>query len=317
MKAIRVSELVSARETQSARDTLAEVDSSVPLTDGIPMRKELRDLYLMFKRVHRRVVPHISPIGYGRINDEGVIEVALCMPEDTHAMGYIGYYNNEGGTKYIIRSPNITNNKFRAGNPRYHAYETENLDRAFKHAKANIRPMSLAESVAKFVVPNLEAATTSYYESRRTVAKLFHTVAQHTALREELTHAYRSGHQFMNPEFHEAVKAMVDATNEANASPLPAALQYVYVRFIEFASGRIEVDVARLEDMMRRGDRYTYTRANTVLSSSTFPMEQLPEWLLNKVSALNLMEIDTYVAGLGVKRAPFAFFVERGSDELI
>ena len=97
---------------------------------------------------------------------------------------------------------------------------------------------------------------------------------------------------------------------EVNDSPLPTKIHLVFIRFY----GNGEVDITTPSPYTMVNNSYRIQIAGQMANDGealNVRENQVPDWLMNKVSALRMLEAQTYIPGLGVKRAENAYLVER------
>ena len=96
---------------------------------------------------------------------------------------------------------------------------------------------------------------------------------------------------------------------EVNDSPLPTKIHLVFIRF--YGNGEVDITTPSPYTMVNNSYRSQIATDDKVLNVRE---NQVPDWLMNKVSALRMLEAQMYVPGLGVKRAENAYLVERDAS---
>lgn len=272
--------------------------------DGVPMAPDMAAFYKAIKRIpaYRRVIPYIAPSG-SSIRSDGVCRVALAMPEDVFIMAVIDYAPGA----YGVISDTIKNDRYRKGTPDHYKLISSDMGRAVKNFTKNVRPMSPMVALSRMADNTCHLITASYNTSRKELGTKWEGIFGHSALKSELIQAYRSGYQFMDSGFRNLMDEMMQSYKEVNDSPLPATLDFVFIRF--FGNGDVDITIP---DTYKLYNGSVYRNNGSIFKGADCKSEaEVPEWLLNKVAALRMLSIHDYIPGLGVKRSEYAYLVER------
>ena len=240
----------------------------------------------------------------------------VYRPQDTYAMGYIGYcqvYNQE--QRYAVFSPNIHNGKYNYGEKQHMAsalHRTKGVANAAKHLCPLTTKQVLEFTQGDFVSALFDAKSTA----RSQVAKATQQIDLRlfaleryrkpdlNPLQDELQRILNSDYVFVDKELEAQLHAAFTATAEHEESKKLHEANHTFIEVIE-AHGRntfrgyAEVD----------NDRSLSRLADTKENLFYFTQEELPDRLIGSMSVLSLVEPGVYVSGVGYRAASNMFYV--------
>jgi hypothetical protein len=286
MKHIKVSELSS--QTVTAQDLRNETRP-----------QELADFCAELERSIRGI----------KFVDSSSSEVVAFFPNDVYALGRVAFANYRDifgkDPEYVIVSPHIHNQKYSIGRDQYHMKGTSNLATAVKNAKKFLRsysPVSMYEinedDFRRAVSKARDVLESGISELR---SKLFGTRygTPPSALCSELRGLVVSRYNFIDREFAEDVSTFFTKYDEYEALPKRSELQVSFVRVYNSFSGQ-QCDIVRKQD--------TASRYSDMVVES-HKLEELPEWMLGRLSVLQMMPAFSYVEGVGASAGDGMFYV--------
>jgi len=282
--------------------------------DGIPMTTCLANFYKAIKAVpaYRRLNAYIYPAA-STLTPHGVQKLALAFPEDVYVLASISHTAGN----YTVTSESIRNDRYKIGSPDHYRVSSMDMARALRNFKTNIRPLPPTSLLTRMAESTQGLMTGAYQTAQRELSKKWGDILDESIsrsnstclLRAELIHAYRSGHQFMDARFRKLMDDMMASYKEVNDSPLPTKIHLVFIRF--YGNGEVDITTPSPYTMVNNSYRSQIATDDKVLNVRE---NQVPDWLMNKVSALRMLEAQMYVPGLGVKRAENAYLVERDAS---
>jgi hypothetical protein len=283
MKHIRVSELSS--QTVTAQDLRNETRP-----------QELADFCAELERSIRGIKFVDSSSDFG---------VVAFFPNDVYALGRVAFTNyrdtGDGERMYCVQSNNIVNEKYSYGRPQHNMKMSKNLDVALRNCKKYLRsysPVSMYE-INKDDFHRAVSEAHAVLESgvKELGSKLFGRVLgvyPPSALLSELRGLVVSKYNFIDREFAEDVSTFLTKYDEYKALPKRSELQVSFVRVYNSFSGQ-QCDIVRKQD------------SDMVVESHK--LEELPEWMLGRLSVLQMMPAFSYVEGVGTSAGDGMFYV--------
>jgi len=237
---------------------------------------------------------------FGKVGDSNKVHV--YTEGQPFTMGYIGYGDwRDSGVEnidyYNVVSPNITNEKYNYGDARHRKMSTK-LDVALKTAKRyfrNLTPEQMAKNEARGIRNSYDNVR---YKLRKDKDDKHSDLLRGNAVLLEFRHMLQQGYEFVDQRFGEEVQAYItsiDEYTEAKAKGLDVAFVRVFEKFGEQAFQ--VVNIHSLQDRSKYSDAVEYTE-NT-----------LPADLMGKLSALNMLQKDGYVEGVGFNSGDGLFYV--------
>ena len=243
----------------------------------------------------------------------------VYRPQDTYAMGYIGYCQvHETGDqeqRYAVFSPNIQNGKYNYGEKQHMTsalHRTKGVANAAKHLRPLTTKQVLEFTQGDFASALFDAKSAARNQVTRATqqidCKLFplerFRKADTTPLQDELQRILNSDYVFVDKELEAQLYAGFAAVAEHEENKKLHEANHTFIEVIE-AHGRntfrgyAEVD----------NDRSLYRMADTKENLFYFTQEELPDRLMGSMSVLSMVEPGVYVSGVGYRAASNMFYV--------
>ncbi len=243
----------------------------------------------------------------------------VYRPQDTYAMGYIGYCQvHETGDqeqRYAVFSPNIQNGKYNYGEKQHMTsalHRTKGVANAAKHLRPLTTKQVLEFTQGDFASALFDAKSTARNQVTRATqqidCKLFplerFRKADTTPLQDELQRILNSDYVFVDKELEAQLYAGFAAVAEHEENKKLHEANHTFIEVIE-AHGRntfrgyAEVD----------NDRSLSRLADTKENLFYFTQEELPDRLMGSMSVLSMVEPGVYVSGVGYRAASNMFYV--------
>jgi hypothetical protein len=196
----------------------------------------------------------------------------------------------------------IENVKYGEGRKQYYMKLTTNLKLAVKNALANLLPYT-AREMAGIEYPTMREKSE---ESGRVKASKLPTLLNavtHGVLMNEVRALHAAGVTFTTPEFQSIVDNMDEAVQLANAER-SKRVDMVLVSFVE-RNGSMMADCSEARDV--RNNHWP----NVADEVNTYPLADVPQFIVEKVSVLQGLDNGNHVDGVGVKIDDKLFWVEK------
>jgi len=240
----------------------------------------------------------------------------VYRPQDTYAMGYIGYcqvYNQE--QRYAVFSPNIHNGKYNYGEKQHMAsalHRPKGVANAAKHLRPLTAKQVLELTQGEFVSALFDAKSTA----RSQVAKATQQIDLRlfaleryrkpdlNPLQDELQRILNSDYVFVDKELEAQLHAAFTAVAEHEDSKKLHNAKHTFIEVIETHGRNTFRGYAEVDD-----DRSLYRMADTKENLFYFTQEELPDRLMGAMSVLSMVETGVYVSGVGYRAASNMFYV--------
>ena len=243
----------------------------------------------------------------------------VYRPQDTYAMGYIGYCQVHGtgdqGQRYAVFSPNIHNGKYNYGEKQHMAsalHRPKGVANAAKHLRPLTTKQVLEFTQGDFVSALFDAKSTA----RSQVAKATQQIDLRlfaleryrkpdlNPLQNELQRILNSDYVFVDKELEAQLHAAFTAVAEHEESKQLHDAKHTFIEVIESHGRNTFRGYAEVED-----DRSLYRMADTKENLFYFTQEELPDRLMGAMSVLSMVETGVYVSGVGYRAASNMFYV--------
>lgn len=250
----------------------------------------------------------------------GTESMWVYRPQDTYAMGYIGYcqvYNQEpSGKRYAVFSPNIHNGKYNYGEHQHMAsalHRTKGVANAAKHLRPLTTKQVLEFTQGEFVSAMYEAKSTARSQAAKATQqidlRLFalerYRKQDLNPLQNELQRILNSDYVFVDKELEAQLHAAFTAVAEHEDSKQLHNAKHTFIEVIESHGRNTFRGYAEVED-----DRSLYRMADTKENLFYFTQEELPDRLMGAMSVLTMVEPGKYVSGVGYRAAGNMFYVK-------
>ena len=244
----------------------------------------------------------------------------VYRPQDTYAMGYIGYCQvHETGDqeqRYAVFSPNIHNGKYNYGEKQHMAsalHRPKGVANAAKHLRPLTTKQVLEFTQGEFVSALFDAKSTARSQVARATQQIdcklfalerFRHKPDTTPLQDELQRILNSDYVFVDKELEAQLYAAFAAVAEHEESKKLHDAKHTFIEVIE-ANGRNTFrGYAEVDD-----DRSLFRLADTQENLFYFTQEELPDRLMGAMSVLSMVEVGIYVSGVGYRAANNMFYV--------
>ena len=245
----------------------------------------------------------IRGVKFGKVDGKRHREVHVYTEGQPFTMGYIGYGDwRDSGVEHVdyynVVSPNITNEKYSYGDSCFRKMSTK-LDVALKTAKRYFRNLT-PEQMAKNEANGIRSSYNDIrYDLRQDKDEKHSKLLRGDAVISEFRHMLQQGYEFVDQRFGEEVQAYItsiDEHAEAKAKGLDVAFVRVFEKFGEQA-----FQVVNIHSLQVHSSKYS--------DAVEYTSETLPVDLMGKLSALNMLQKDGYVEGVGFNSGDGLFYV--------
>ena len=243
----------------------------------------------------------------------------VYRPQDTYAMGYIGYCQvhdtGDQEQRYAVFSPNIHNGKYNYGEKQHMAsalHRPKGVANAAKHLRPLTTKQVLEFTQGEFVSALFDAKTTARSQVARATqqidCKLFplerFRKADTTPLQDELQRILNSDYVFVDKELEAQLYAAFAAVAEHEESKQLHDAKHTFIEVVEAHGRNTFRGYAEVND-----DRSLSRLADTQENLFYFTQEELPDRLMGAMSVLSMVEVGIYVSGVGYRAANNMFYV--------
>jgi len=286
------------------------------LVDGMVLNRRLAEFYKEVKSIY----PSIRVFVVGSYAFSTVTELALAFPANMYVAGKISI----SGDEYYVASSHIRNHRFRPGSEGFHTLSTGDLKKAIKNFRTYIRPADMRVDLENCASANAAIISEVCNAAMKDLNVTTRALIDDPDLVNELVHLVQSGHKFFSRTVQENADKMLTFIGEAREEVKMPFPHQMYVRCIENTPGNEEFEVMDLGQMgpiqgtaQSFPIRLSYNVSARASQPKTIFVRDAPDWMKDKISALNMMENNKYVRGLGLKRGEMCFFVDVAKDEVL
>lgn len=308
--------ILTNNEVISAATMAKELDYAHFL-NGVPCVKEVKEFgeelaklnpSLKFAPTNNRDVTHITDVD-GQKKLIKYHRFYVYMDDCPYMLGEIGYgdYSVRGssGDTFMVKSRKINNAKFSEWREQQNMIMAKDIKKAVKTALKYLMPyttrdiaeVSFSKFSSEISVATDKAKSNLYRELRE---------LNGNTLCEELRHLLRQNVAFKTIEFQSfASKADGLFAELDDETKRDISSQFVYV----YDGGdKMYADVFDTVDPRKE----SILRSKHMGETKTYSMEELPPDIVEKVSVLNILTDDQYVARVGMRVNSNTFWIERG-----
>ena len=240
----------------------------------------------------------------------------VYRPQDTYAMGYIGYcqvYNQE--QRYAVFSPNIHNGKYNYGENQHMTsalHRTKGVANAAKHLRPLTTKQVLEFTQGDFASALYDAKSTARNHVIRATQQIDYKLfplerfrkADTTPLQDELQRILNSDYVFVDKELEAQLYEAFAAAAEHEESKKLHEANHTFIEVIETHGRNTFRGYAEVDN-----DRSLSRLADTKENLFYFTQEELPDRLMGAMSVLSMVEPGVYVSGVGYRAASNMFYV--------
>jgi hypothetical protein len=243
----------------------------------------------------------------------------VYRPQDTYAMGYIGYFRvHETGDqeqRYAVFSPNIHNGKYNYGEKQHMAsalHRPKGVANAAKHLRPLTTKQVLEFTQGEFVSALFDAKSTARSQVARATQQIDYKLfplerfrkSDTTPLQDELQRILNSDYVFVDKELEAQLCAAFAAAAEHEESKKLHDAKHTFIEVVEAHGRNTFRGYAEVND-----DRSLSRLADTQENLFYFTQEELPDRLMGAMSVLSMVEVGIYVSGVGYRAANNMFYV--------
>lgn len=277
------------------------------LLDEHDKREEQINCSLMVRDFRREVEAAIPGCRTTMRNDHWAW---VYMPEDHLAMGAIGFantsQNGRGGNTYNVHARNIVNGKYSTGSKQHNMLMSSNLSVAVKNAKKFLRRLSPTELVQHTHSHVRDAINQMRTTAREVIMReevmLFGSslhAREKSPILKEIRHLVDAGHTFLDTSMFERLSRYFALCDEHKESQQPYDMLFVS---ITQSGGKQRFDVVPVDQAENHWPR---------MSDPQTLYDDVPEYLLGRLAVLSMVEVGTFVPGVGFKHTEGLFYVAR------
>ena len=242
---------------------------------------------------------------------------------DPFVMGWIGYADyrtspNKTGEKFSfgVYSPHHTNIKYASYNEQHYMSIKQNRDKAVAAAKGILRSYTVGEAATSANCNVARRVCETQLEQKEltdtcaTILGILEPRSANSRVHDELTHLYNSGHVFLDPSLREDIGNYLTAYSKSNKSKA-ATIPMMYVDEVTNRYG----DKLYRTCVLRNARQYRPTpHTSDVADEQQRIQEELPDWIVSRVSVLALVDDGTYVEGVGYKHTDKMYTIHIDED---
>jgi hypothetical protein len=313
---IDAEKILSNKDVVEAATQAKELDYAYFL-NGVPCVKEVKEFgeellklnpTLKFAPTGNRDVTMITDVD-GQKRLIKYHRFYVYMDDCPYMLGEIGYgdYSVRGssGDTFMVKSRKIINAKFSEWREQQNMIMAKDMKKAIKTALKYLMPYT-TKDIAEVSFSKFSSEVTTASDQAKT--KLYRELRELSGnvLCEELRHLLKQGASFKTNEFQNfAVRAdeLFGELDDESKRDVNAQFVYVYD-----GGGRMYADVINTLDPRNEG----ILKTNKIVQTHTYRMEELPSDIVEKVSVLNILTDDQYVARVGLRVSANTFWIERG-----
>ena len=244
---------------------------------------------------------------------DGVRVLEVYMEGDTFTMGSIRITSNDDGdTLYVVSSHKVRNNKHNGYSKEHRQCSTIRIKTGIKNAKKYLQRLTHVEMV-KATSHRCYDKVEEFVSKQRDVMNQSFSMAFDTTITptasslpvyiKELFHLSDVGHSFLDKELEGAVQTAQAEYKSYRSVREDAKSDMYYVRVYE----RLGAQVFDVSQTKYHTSVYETTRGATFIGSMT--EDELPEGMIEKVSAMSLCGHKEYVPQVGYRYDENIFYV--------
>ena len=231
---------------------------------------------------------------------------------DTLAMGWVGYgdwqTNVTGDDKFVIYSAFHENGKYVKGSIQSYMAMLVDRDKAINKAKSILRSHTVEETAKVLNLNNAGAVCEVQGKASEAVRKIGkelgldigYTINGHTML-SEFKNMLSTGYNFLDQEVEQNVHELLNAF-KVNDKRKVSVIPMYYIETTKNRWGEEQVGIALIKNA-RQMHRVEVDYTDTLLP------EDVEGWMKQRVAALQMLPIGSYVEGVGYKVCNTAYYI--------
>ena len=245
--------------------------------------------------------------------------LAVFDPTEVYTYGWVGYGDfsrNGGEDKWVVRSPNIVNNKYAYYTDQYHQKLTNNKDRALAAVKQYIRPytdQAIADATVDSFVAYLDDKVTEHNREVKELREVLESDVKDGLRKSEILQILSAVLEGTGkiPEPSDRLRENFNKYTAAfhDYESTSASLQYrpTLVFCTRNSSGGIGYKVIPADSVFveanMRSRKVAESLRNAIHNSAPklYDADTLPSSISGKLAVLSMLENSTYIAGTGFK----------------
>jgi hypothetical protein len=312
-----ISKILSHKDIVEAVEVANEINYPYFLS-GVPCVEEVKEFgEELFKlNPSLKFVPHLGGRITELVNDDRNKKLVkfnrfyVYMNDCQYVLGEIGYSDysvrGSGGNTLMVKSRKIMNAKFSEWREQQNMIMAKDVKKAVKTALKYLMPYTTRD-IAEVSFSKFSSEITSASDKIRSAFyREIRVLGDSSVLGIEIKNLLKRNIEFATPQFQEfANKSEQLFADLEEESMRKITSQFVYV----YDGGdKMYADVFDTVDP-RNESRLVQKHIG---ETKTYAMEELPPDIIDKVSVLNILTDDQYVARVGMRVNSNTFWIERG-----
>jgi len=236
---------------------------------------------------------------------------------DTLAMGWVGHGDwqtaTHGVDKFVVYGPFHGNGKYSYGSEQSHMSMFDDRDKAISKAKSVLRGYTVAEAAQALNGDNSSKVCGVQGEASDAVRQagkdlgldISYNPKDHAML-PEFKNMLATGYNFLDHEVSQNVQRFVDLFKVHKKRDVKNIPMY-YIEMTKNRWGEEQVGIAFLPNA--RSMHSVKVEYNEIIQP-----EDVKDWMKQRVAALHMMPIGSYVEGVGYKICPTAYYIHTEED---
>lgn len=212
--------------------------------------------------------------------------------------------------QYMVESRLINNDRYRMSNPNYNRKITKgvstNLEKAFKNALLHCKPYSAVELASVEYRPLYYKAQHVKDQKSGVIGALMQSISRDVLIQE--IHAMNAaGIKFTTPEFIKLAEEADDAL-QLQRSQTNKRVDATFIHFYQEGDNMV-AQYCQAENILSPSS--SYIKAIKQDSNVKCKVNEVPEYIVEKVSVLQTLDVGSHVDGVGMKISDEMYWVEK------
>ena len=252
----------------------------------------------------------------GQVNIFQAVYVTMPMcPYVVCSIGYARYQETATPHEchYMVESRFINNDKYKLSNPNYNRKITKglstNLDKAFKNALLYCKPYSAVELASVEFRPMYRKAQQIKDQKSGVINLLMQSISRDVLIQE--IHAMNAaGIKFTTPEFIKLAEEADDAL-QLQRSQTNKRVDATFIHFYQEGDNMVAQYCQAENILASLSSSAPYIKAINSDSNVKCKVSEVPEYIVEKVSVLQTLDVGSHVDGVGMKVSDAMYWVEK------